>query len=747
MPPKTKKKAKRKAKPTAKKQQRAAVKKAAKQDSGGTLAERRAKIRERYDRQVVVYADDPPAEFAPIDFVMLARLLGGGIKQGAVVEIAGWEDSGKMQHVDEPVLTPTGWKRIGDLVIGDLVIGADGKPTPVDGVFPQGVLESYEVTFSDGAKTECGDEHLWLTRTMLDRERGTPGSVKTLSDIRRTIRRGRNPNHSIPLVSPVEFAVPQDLPIDPYTLGLLIGDGSIIGSSVVLHNPERDVVDRFESGLPYGDLTSPYESPGKCLATRVRSPVMSASSATAEALRDLGLAGCRSYEKFIPEPYRFASIEDRRNLLLGLMDTDGTVDKPGQPSVSYSTSSERLADDVAFLVRSLGGIARTTSRIPRYKYRGLLKNGRRTYRISIQFPCGWCPVSSEKHVSRWSPPRLIKHRSIVGVRAVGAKESVCISVAAPDGLYVTRDFIVTHNTSLVVAIAGMIQRAAPEGKKHVVMVNFEIVEDRVWWATLGLQTDDDHFTMIANVPLEEGIGALADLIRSGEVCCAIVDSVYAASSRANDELLNNWADPKGKQGGGGGIGVEARQWGVAWTAMKGLFTEFGVICLAVNQVRIKIEMGGGGKKSYGPPPTTTPRGSALKFYAWIRLELTGRLLVDDKNKKRTDVDGRQIRIRVIKNKTSGDQRGLCHYDLIRGQGFDLTNELIELAKEAGAIRQKGGWYYIGKATKVQGAAKLRAWVEAEPRRRDVLRQVVKRYLSKVDDDELFEEVNLDADDE
>lgn len=295
-------------------------------------------------------------------------------------------------------------------------------------------------------------------------------------------------------------------------------------------------------------------------------------------------------------------------------------------------------------------------------------------------------------------------------------------------------------TSLAMALAADVQKAAPKGKQHVVMINFEIAEDRIWWGTLGLKTDDDHFTMASNVPLEEGIGILADLIRSGEVCAAIVDSVYAASSRANDELLNNWADPKGKQGGGGGIGVEARQWGVAWTAMKGLFTEFGVICFAVNQVRIKLDMGGGPKKGYGPPPTTTPRGSALKFYAWIRLELTGMVLVDSKGSRRTDVDGRRVRIRVIKNKTSGCQRGYAFYDLIRGQGFDLTNELLDLSIEAGAIKQKGGWYQIGKATKVQGREKLREWLEAEPRRREILTQVVNRHLSKLDDEDIFEDV-------
>jgi len=303
-------------------------------------------------------------------------------------------------------------------------------------------------------------------------------------------------------------------------------------------------------------------------------------------------------------------------------------------------------------------------------------------------------------------------------------------------------------TSLSIALAADIQSRAPEGRNHVVMVNFEMAEDRLWWAQLGLRTDDAHFTMLRPKTLEEGMADMADLLESGEVCAVVVDSVYAAASRGSKQVMENWQDPKKGIGTGGGIGVEARQWGAAWTATKGMFVDHDAVCIAVNQQRIKIEMGGGGKKkSYGPPPTTTPRGSALKFYAWVRLELTGRLLLDSDNKKRNDVDGKSVRVRVIKNKTSGDQRGFTQYDLIRGEGFDMTGEVIELAKEAGIIKQKGGWYYCGKKHKIHGAAKLRAWVESSERVRDVLSKLVQKWLANKDDEELFEDVDIENDDD
>jgi len=287
-------------------------------------------------------------------------------------------------------------------------------------------------------------------------------------------------------------------------------------------------------------------------------------------------------------------------------------------------------------------------------------------------------------------------------------------------------------TTTALALAADIQAQAPEGKNHVVMVNYEMPQDYAWWRKTGLLTDKKHFTQLRPKTLEEGMADMADLVQSEEVCCVIIDSVYAASAKGSAKVMEHWRDKKNKGGTGGGIGVEARQWGAAWTATKGMFVEHDVICLAVNQLREQIDMSGGGPKGYTGPKTTTPRGHALKFYAWVRLELKGTALVTDENKLRTDVDGRRVRIRVIKNKTSGDQRGICYYDLIRDVGFDMTSELIALALEAGAIDHKGGGHYVCGKHKIRGRDALRKWVEESVRVREVLTKYVGLWLDKQD---------------
>ncbi len=153
--------------------------------------------------------------------------------------------TGKALHVDEPVLTPSGWKSIGDIRPGDFVIsGSTGRPVAVDGVYPQGVKPIFRVEFSDGTWSRCCDEHLWFTTSRRERKRGGKGSVKTVNEIRHSLTRGGDgsPNHMIPMTTTVEFERQQALPVDPYLLGVLLGDGSIREESVDVYTPDADVL-------------------------------------------------------------------------------------------------------------------------------------------------------------------------------------------------------------------------------------------------------------------------------------------------------------------------------------------------------------------------------------------------------------------------------------------------------------------------------------------------------------------------
>jgi phosphate starvation-inducible PhoH-like protein len=135
---------------------------------------------------------------------------------------------GRAQPVDTSVLTPVGWRRFGDLEVGDLVIGSDGMPTPVIGVYPQGRKEVFRVTAQDGASTLACGEHLWTVRTAGDRRHGRWRTVQT-QDMVGNLRSFHAHRYELPMVGPVEL-VERQVPMHPYALGLLLGDGCLTTS-------------------------------------------------------------------------------------------------------------------------------------------------------------------------------------------------------------------------------------------------------------------------------------------------------------------------------------------------------------------------------------------------------------------------------------------------------------------------------------------------------------------------------------
>jgi hypothetical protein len=401
-----------------------------------------------------------------------------GMSGGCVGILRGSPGTGKAQPLDAMIATPSGWRRMGDLQVGDLVIGKSGRAISVTGVFPQGVRPVYRVTMSDGSQTKCCDEHLWFTKSRTDRKLGRAGKVRSLSEIRDTLNRSdRGPNHSIPMVGPVEFDE-QDLPLDPYLLGVLLGDGCFRVTSVGLSNPDQFIVDAVEELLPqeciltrYGDSDIDYQivKAENRNNSAYRNPVI-------QAIKELGLCNKKSTEKFIPDRYKFASAATRLAVLQGLLDTDGHCEKCGI-NVEYSTSSKQLADDVLFLIRSLGGVSRITSRIPAYVYAGERREGATSYRMLVSLP----PSIDLFRLPRkqiWYRPRTKYQpsRRIVKIERVGDAPVQCISVDAADQLYVTDDFIVTHNTRCAAAIikaairqlgAGHVAVCAPTNKAAV----------------------------------------------------------------------------------------------------------------------------------------------------------------------------------------------------------------------------------------------------------------------------------------
>jgi phosphate starvation-inducible PhoH-like protein len=382
---------------------------------------------------------------------------------------------GRAQPFDARVLTPTGFVRIGELEVGDLVTGSDGRPTPVLGVFPQGRKAVFRVRAQDGASTLCCGEHLWAVTTAADRRRGKPPRVLETTEMIGRLRAAHAHRFELPLVTaPVEFE-PQDVPMDPYALGLLLGDGCLTTSTTPsFSTADSELALALQMNIEGVDLvhTVGYDyrirnrRGGRGL--RVVNPVTG-------VLRELGLAGTHSHTKFVPPAYLHNSSAVRLALLQGLLDTDGgpVTQSMRTCRVQYVTTSPRLRDDVVFLVRSLGGIAYSRTRRAAGRPPGRAKGRPIGYRsdafvLDIRLPAGIDPFRLTRKLWTYRvfggggrPMRFVHD-----IEPAGEQDTLCIQVAAEDSLYVTDDFLVTHNTiNSAFIILDEAQNTTPEQMK------------------------------------------------------------------------------------------------------------------------------------------------------------------------------------------------------------------------------------------------------------------------------------------
>jgi phosphate starvation-inducible protein PhoH and related proteins len=362
---------------------------------------------------------------------------------------------GRSQPYDSRVLTPWGFRPIGSLQVGDLVIGSDGRPTPVLGVYPQGRREVFRVRAQDGASTLCCGEHLWAVTTRADRRRGRSHRVVETRDMIGRLRAAHAHRFELPLVTrPVEFPA-KDVPMDPYALGLLLGDGCLTTSTTPsFTTADPELAAALELALDGIELRRKSE-----VDYVLRHPAgtrggVIVSNPVTVVLRELDLAGARSTTKFVPDRYLYNSSDVRLAVLQGLLDTDGgpVTQRDRTCHVQYGTSSARLRDDVVFLVRSLGGVAYWRTRAAAGRAPGRARGRDVHHRsdafiLDIRLPAGVEPfrLTRKRDVYRryggGRPTRLVH-----SIEPAGEQETLCIQVAAADSLYVTDDFLVTHNT-------------------------------------------------------------------------------------------------------------------------------------------------------------------------------------------------------------------------------------------------------------------------------------------------------------
>ncbi|NLE55016.1 MAG: AAA family ATPase, partial [Lentisphaerae bacterium] len=422
---------------------------------------------------------------------MLDTIQSGREAKPPRIMIYGSEGVGKAQPLDALVLTPSGFVPMNDIQVGSKVIGSDGKPHNVLGIYPQGEKEVFRVTFRDGCSTECCDDHLWFTQTRGERDRNYPGSVRTLHTIRNSIRYGTHFNHAVPRVAPVEFSRNEELPLAPWLLGIYLAEGSGAHS---ISNPEQDIQARITANIPAGDKATLHQGD---VAIHKGNRGSKAPSHFRAALRELGIEDKISDTKFIPEQYLYSSVADRLELLRGLCDGDGYVGKPG--SFEICTASPQMARGIMFLIRSLGGSAVCSVRPGKYRKDGDVHMVKDSHRIYGVFTNGIVPVSSSKHLNKWDAPEWMIRNTIRSVESVGKKECQCIIIDAIDSLYVTNDFILTHNSTFAASAPGAIFIQTEDGLGEIDCSKFPLAHSLadVFSALAALRDEPHDFQCVA----------------------------------------------------------------------------------------------------------------------------------------------------------------------------------------------------------------------------------------------------------
>ena len=374
---------------------------------------------------------------------------------------------GKALSLDTKVYTPTGYKLMRDIEVGDYVFGKDGKPTKVTAVYNHHNVEMYRITFSDGVEIECCKDHLWEiydqhgkkivdTQWFLQKDQfGTVRKDKLFSC-------GAY-KYWIDRCNPVQF-VAQDILLHPYILGALLGDGSLSGHSVMFTSADTEILDYINFYLPVGYTlhSSPSMENISYNIVSKNNTNKTTRNIVKQTLHQLGLTGTTSHTKFVPDVYKYNSVDVRKFVLRGLLDTDGWADSSNL--IQYTTVSYQLANDVRFLVESLGGMVHISSKP--CKYNGKITGIAYTLTIRVDDPQEYFMLSRKRnllHSRRFNP-----RRNIIKIERITNADAKCISVDNSDHLYLVDHFVVTHNTKQLIDLA--LIRKQHENIKHCLIV-------------------------------------------------------------------------------------------------------------------------------------------------------------------------------------------------------------------------------------------------------------------------------------
>lgn len=398
-------------------------------------------------KQIVDFANQSriPTGFDEID-----KLMYGGLSTvEELLLIVARTNAGKAQPLWAPVLTPTGWKTMGELKIGDVVVGKNNDNGRVIQIFPQGEKNYYRIHFDDGTYAECCDDHLWEVLDSNRRIRSCKDygihEVLTTKEIRSNL----NKRYSVDISEAIEFDIPfdKDAELDGYLLGLLIGDGSLRDGRALLTNDDSEIWKSVESIISrYGCVRSkksPYSIIGKDFKHNF----------VLDKLKQYGLLNVKSTDKFIPKHYLTAPVDVRLALLAGLLDTDGYIPKNSNQLWEFDTASEQLAFDFVELARSLGVRVKLHDRIDSYYVQDgkrIPGSGSRHITCRSEFNPFRLSRKANRFVLRTTPYKRSmpkRHcKMIERIEYIGKTNCQCILLDNNTHTYITSGYTVTHNT-------------------------------------------------------------------------------------------------------------------------------------------------------------------------------------------------------------------------------------------------------------------------------------------------------------
>ena len=378
----------------------------------------------------------------------LRRILDTLNKENRLGIYVGLAGTGKAMPKDTLIPTPDGERLLGEIKVGDFVFDRKGHPTKVLGVYDRGVRRCFELTFSDGRKTRCCDEHIWPCYTSKKNLKNLTLQEMMEKGIRISAKSGAR--FRMPINGCVEFSE-KELPVHPYILGVFLGDGCCKERYLTLSSNDLPVVEKVAKllnataeKLSENNYSWRFMKGGKAITTK-------------EVFGDIASWVMRgSNEKAIPAYYLHGSSDQRIALLQGLFDTDGSVSSKSNGLASFSTTSSELYAGVSYLLRSLGLSASTSSKAVcrgRVKQNGTCSTDYvvRTHLKPDQFDvCFSLPRQIEKLKAVFGafkrPSKCTERVALTDVREIEPCDQVCILVDNPEHLFLANDFLVTHNT-------------------------------------------------------------------------------------------------------------------------------------------------------------------------------------------------------------------------------------------------------------------------------------------------------------